>query len=547
VNGTDGRGGGIHGVFSRGSFACLCVLPLCVVLLRTLPFLAVTRFAPRDAAVEYIPLGYNPKDLLSYIAFQRQLAEDGRWIWANPFTTEPQSGRFVLGLHALLGAVSRSTGLDSFVVLELSRLPLTIAFFAAVWSFTALVLGEERHRIWACWLIGLSGGFDWLARLATGLFPETLASSLAQDLWHLQGWSTFAAMYNPLWIAGLTLTLLSIRIVLRPSTPRGSDAVALAVTFFVLYWVHPYSAVVVLTVFATRALLGGTFGRAPDRRRFLTVVLSLAAPLVVIGAIALWQARDPVFRSSSGGFFGSQYVSALWYPVTLGVLGPFAWLGLRRRLETGDAWGHELAGWLVAVVFLHNSPILNGYHFLFHLHLPVAILAAPIAAEAYRAARDGPRWRGVATGCLLGALFLATPAVTIESILDTREGNRVPVSYAEMIRFLDDQPPGNVLASSFLGNLIPAYTHHRVYVGQWFLTPDHDLRAARYDALVARPGNPERLRRLIDAEEIGYVVAPTREAERLGGVLAPRFREAFRTDRLVLFVLDDRDGEERSR
>jgi hypothetical protein len=36
---------------------------------------------------------------------------------------------------------------------------------------------------------------------------EGLGIVTAQDLWRLYGWSTFEALYNPLWAAGLALTL----------------------------------------------------------------------------------------------------------------------------------------------------------------------------------------------------------------------------------------------------------------------------------------------------------------------------------------------------
>ncbi|MGH7857889.1 MAG: hypothetical protein ACREQY_11215, partial [Candidatus Binatia bacterium] len=243
----------------RGREATLWLLPLVVVALRAIPYL-VARSAAAGPEAEMIPLGYNPKDLLSYVAFQRQLAEDGRWLWVNAFTTEPQSGRFFLLFHALLGATSAATGLGSFTVLELSRIPLTFAFFAVLWRFVARIYDDERTRIVACWLVGLSGGIDFVAKAALPLLPEGPAALVEQDLWHLQGWSTFAALHNPLWIAGLTLSLLTLAPILDPVEPPRSAALRTGLCFFILYWAHPYSAIVVLAVLFGRPLLGRLFG-----------------------------------------------------------------------------------------------------------------------------------------------------------------------------------------------------------------------------------------------------------------------------------------------
>ena len=70
------------------------------------------------------PIGYNPKDLVTYVAFIREAAANGQLFQVNPFTTLPQDGRYLLLLQDVLGLVCRLTGANPFTVLELSRVPL---------------------------------------------------------------------------------------------------------------------------------------------------------------------------------------------------------------------------------------------------------------------------------------------------------------------------------------------------------------------------------------------------------------------------------------
>src|SRR5262245_50173538 len=99
--------------------AHMWLLPAAVAILRALPYLYALR-ASAPAGEEFVPVGYVPKDLVQYLAFARQATEAGRWLFDNPFTTDPQSGRFVCPLFSLQGVVSALTGAPLHVVFELS-------------------------------------------------------------------------------------------------------------------------------------------------------------------------------------------------------------------------------------------------------------------------------------------------------------------------------------------------------------------------------------------------------------------------------------------
>ena len=79
-----------------------------------------------------------------------------------------------------------------------------------LWRFLTPILPNERHRGWACWLVALSGGFEFIALglgallRDRGLLSPAVVDTMQQDLSHLQGWNSFQSFHNPLWIVGLT-------------------------------------------------------------------------------------------------------------------------------------------------------------------------------------------------------------------------------------------------------------------------------------------------------------------------------------------------------
>lgn len=490
--------------------------------LRALPFLW-TRVVEDPPGLVAPPIGYIPKDWLAYVSLIRQLPEAGQWALANPFTTEPQSGRFILFFHQLLNAVHRLTEVDPFWLLELSRVPLILAFFAVLWRFLGDVLPGGRERSWALWLIAFSGGVDFLVLRLAGWAPTWLENTLRQELWSLYGWSTFAGLYNPLWVAGLTLLLVVLRPVLRPGGPTGrAELLTAGLGLFALCFVHPYSAIAAVSIVIVTALLRAWLDGGIPRAELGRTALAVVPALLLAGAVSAWQLQDPVFRGSSGGTLGSQASAVFWYPLTLGAVGLFALRGWRRWLEQRHAWRFALGGWTVAVALLHSSPVLNGYHFVMFLHLPVCVVAATAVAE-WQERLAGARRRVVRLVAVGAVLFASAAGVTVASVEDL-SASLIPAEWERILRALSALPPGRVLSPPDLGNYVPAWGSHRVYVGHWFMTPDYGGRAELATQLLRAQGDRAAtgLRDLVDRQRIDYLVVPMGSASRVAQLFPGR-------------------------
>lgn len=516
--------------------ATFWLLPAGIALLRALPYLRSLTLQPA-AGETVLRVGYLPQDFLSYVAFIRQVSERGQFLLHDPFTTQLHSPRFVLIFHWLLGIVAGWTGVDPTTVLELSRVPLTFLFFAILWWFLTPILETQKQRFWACMLVGFSGGIEGLLKPLTFLLPPFLSTRFTEATWHMYGWNTFQSLYNPLWIAGLTLTLVVLRPLLQAGGPRGwRDVLLVGLAFPLLYFVHPYSALVLLAVAGAVPLAKWVFHQAAAMTEQVRVVATLAPGVALVAAVAHWQSLDPVYKASAGNVLGTLGLAVFWYPVTLGAVGIVALRGAATWIRQAHPYRLSLLAWVAAVVFLHTSPVVNGYHFLFHLHLPLCICAAPVVSGLAQRVREPASQRLAACGWML-ALFLNAPLVTAESIGDIARRNLRPDSYRAVIDELAALPAGNVLTPPELGNVLPAYTSHRVWVGHWFLTPGFHDKSASYETLTTEEQATQQLIELIDNEALRYLVVPAERSVSLTRRLAERVDSRSTHGQLDILVL----------
>ncbi|HYV26586.1 MAG TPA: hypothetical protein VFA77_03575, partial [Candidatus Eisenbacteria bacterium] len=276
------------------------LIPAALVLLRLLPVFWLQVSQPPENTA-FIGLSYLPKDFLAYVAFIRQVPDDGAFVFANPFTTDPQAPRFILLFHWLVGAFAKVSGVSPITALEWSRVPLAFGFFAALWWFLRPFLPVRQDRLWASVLAGFAGGFEsWIQLLAPKL-PEDFAKPFTDNTWMLYGWNLFASFYNPLWMAALIIALVVLRPMLTPDARGLPVLLRTGVMFVVLYGTHPYTAIAVAAIIAAFPVVTLAAGTRPDWRRHGTDALVIGGALIVILALNRWQMQDPVYRASAGG------------------------------------------------------------------------------------------------------------------------------------------------------------------------------------------------------------------------------------------------------
>ena len=209
--------------------------------------------------------------------------------------------------------------------------------------------------------------------------------------------------------------------------------------------------------------------------------------------------------------------------------------GWRAWLAEANPSALPMAAWTLAVVVLHTSTVLNGYHFVFHLYTPVSLAAAPSLMRVWDGARTR-RW-GLAGVVALAVVLVQAPLLLTRKCLAEVETHRIHPTSARVLDLLAGLPPGNVLAPADLGNFVPAYGPHRVYVGHWFLTPQYAQRAN--EALAAATGRmgAAELVALVDGQRLRYLVVATQAAPALMSTLGARVERTVELGELTVLVL----------
>jgi hypothetical protein len=312
----------------------------------------------------------------------------------------------------------------------------------------------------------------------------------------------------------------------------------MGLAFLAAYLIHPYTAIILVAILGMQPVLELLLGAELRLEQHRASALALAVPLLAIAVLIHWQNQDPVYRASAASIFGPQNLSVFWYPVTLGLVGIAAVRGVVVWFGQGRPYRFAMVSWVVAVVLLHSSPILNGYKFVFWLHLPVCILAAPVVsdtAERLRSSNVRGRAIGVVALVVLGGQALILPIYSTRSVLTQ---HAIPVEYALVTRVLSTKPAGNVMAPPDLGNILPAFTPHHVWVGHWFLTPNYAEKANLYVSFCQNAGQIEAFEKVLEQQKIRYLVIPASRANPIDARLGARIKERQAIGRLWLLTLD---------
>ena len=115
--------------------------------------------------------------------------------------------------------------------------------------------------------------------------------------------------------------------------------------------------------------------------------------------------------------------------------------------------------------------------------------------------------KGVGALLIATLLFLNSGLVIVKDFPSTASDNSIflPASQISAMRFLKEQPSGNVLSSVASGNRIAWLAVKNVYLGHWFLTIDRDRKLAEVQAFFGPQLSVEQKRAFLTAHQIRYV------------------------------------------
>lgn len=471
---------------SRREWRTVALYGLLLALITTLPYALAGARAEGGWAFSGFLIGAD--DGFSYLAKMR-LGARGMWDFYLFYTPEAGTAYPLLFLPYIVpGRLVGSfiSPADSALpgvlalVFHIMRVAFSLLLVAVLYRFFAAFVRSPRVRglalVWATlggglgWLLSLLGQSEWLGSLPPELFiPEGFTFLILYSLPHL-------ALARAALLAGLLL-------VGSPAeSGRGRRILLAGLCWGVVGLAVPFYLTVIYAILAAWSAAAWLL-----RRQFPWTLLwqaggaaLLTLPLFIYYALVF--SRDPLFAQwSAQNALPSphplQYLLAYSLILLAAAFG-LRWALRRARLHAGTAL---LLGWPLLVPLLVYLPINVQRRLSEAVIVPLALLAA-VGGRAL-ARRIGRRWpRLLLTAASLSCAFLLMggffAALTPERPLFR------PAEERAALAWLNASLPADavVLASFDTGNILPAYTDLRPFVGHGPETLYSDVKKARAEA-----------------------------------------------------------------
>ncbi|MGH9868941.1 MAG: hypothetical protein ACREAA_12345 [Candidatus Polarisedimenticolia bacterium] len=461
----------------------------------------------------FLGFRYMAGDHYQYAAFIREARDTGSMLMDNPFTTRPQTPVFLFPFFWVVGMAARLIGGSIPLAWDLFRAAGAFAYVLVFWRFAALFFARRPERLAATAVFAFGGGFDWIVTVLRGTVLPA-ARPLEHPITFFWNWSTFGTALMPNWSWPALVLMAGSAAWLRG--PRGGSWLMAGI--LPLVWLmHAYTGMVAYLVVGLFPIVPAVVALArlerPAMDRSLAH-LKMALPgllsFVMVAAYLEWARQDDVFRQLSGnGFLWTVRFSLAWYPLSYGLLLPFALYGIvvvsRERSRAGDF----LLAWLAAAVLLSVNPWYAGVKFQYLVFPPLCVLAVRGFFDL-RSSKAGFRRLTrnpvvVVAGLML--LFLNGP---VSLWRDLPRPGVEPIAFAPQadvnaMTWLASRPQGGVFCHHRTGNYIPWLAGKNVFSGHWFMTPDYKDTVSLTEAFY-KPQTPlEEKRRILRSSGSHYV------------------------------------------
>ncbi|MCC6189615.1 MAG: hypothetical protein IT318_11315 [Anaerolineales bacterium] len=438
------------------------------------------------------------EDANAYIAQMGQGAR-GEWLYVPAYSSEAYAGALVYALLHLLGRLAGTAHTTQVVVYHAARVLFSSIMLAVSYAFLARLLPTISLRRLGLLLVALGGGLGWLLAL---MRPGPWLGSLPVDFILPEAFSyliLFAYVHLALARALFLVALLAYL------AGRGVWA---GLALLAAGLVQPLVVIVAWSVIGLHVVLAWILrqnqagrGWQQDWRAALWAA-ALPAPFV---AYTVYLFRfDPLL---SQWMAQNQLPSPhpVHYLLAYGALLAPAALGWRALWRQAPRLAVFVGGWLALAPILVYVPIPTQRRLAEGLQLPLVALAVlglgQLAARWQRPATATVLLAALPTALLLWLGALSAAGSVAEPIFQP------PDKLAAFAWLRQNSRSGQVALSAYLtGNVLPAYTPLRAYIGLGTETLHLAEKAPRVAAFYAA-GTPDAARRqLLEDGRIAYVL-----------------------------------------
>lgn len=401
-------------------------------------------------------------------------------IFQNLYDTQSDKPMQIYAIYTLLGKIFSSFTFSNAAIFHISVIILNFLLAGVVWWFLRIFLIKTYDAKIAFVLVFFGGGLGWL------FFPQLILPDLGQP-----GFIFESATRRPHEAVSYGLFLLTIGALWKGAIEKRRNYLFIAgISSFIAFYFHPYSALslgVIVSSFGLYSIYKEKrwveFFKTPHKtslgQSLITLGVSGAFYLAIFGRQIL---SDP---SSSGLVEQIQYSPNPFYAILgWGILFPFIVVTLltpAQKLEINFLKLWFLSHFLIIYIPLGFQKLLiRG---LWVVAVMLAVIGIGILAKKAKL-RYGALLTAVVIFACISSVFIFTKKVSEPA---TNRWMYLSTGEKEIIDYLNShgQNEEGVMASYRIGNIIPASTEKRVWVGHEFQTPDFKNRIAEVNAFYA--------------------------------------------------------------
>jgi hypothetical protein len=442
---------------------------LALAIVTAVPYLYAYAVQPHSQV--FMGFFYLGDDANTYLAKMRQ-GWEGSWAWQNRYTTEASPAAYLFMFWIVLGHLAAILNLPLIAAFHLARIAGAFALMGAAWLFISHFIEDRSARRFAFFFVAVGLGMGYVIQaLGHPVLFGNVTDTLDWRMPELTAFYSVLALPHFAWSGvfagvGVALTLMAIQ--------RGSFVLAVlaGAAWLGQASIHPQMPI----------LMGGA--------TFVALMLRPASPRGWAAAAVAFAIPAPYILYSYLAFVGNPEVQrwtfhsknalppesfSLFFAIAPQLL--LAVIGLPGAIRRRTREDLFLVAWLVllaVILYLPNPAGDLRRRFLDALYLPLGVLGARGMYEVII-----PRLRSLRARRLVPFSYVAFASIgsafLVLAPLAVASHAQYSVSRAEYdgLVWLGNQKAGIVLSMPGVGLYVPAYSADTVYVGHYDETFDY--------------------------------------------------------------------------
>lgn len=497
------------GIVSRAELRFVTLLFLLLSLVTSAPYLLGWHLSfPNQVFTGVLEHSFDANNYLAYVA----QARSGDWLFYNPMTAEPHRAVFFNFEWLMMGKIARWFQVTLPAATNLVRLLFVALLTYAVYWYSSFFLYSMLVRRIGLVMIMLGGGFGWIA--AVHLLHIPLNSSYFIDLSNANLFPFYWILKLPHFLVSATFGVLGLCFFLRAEQHRSSRHYCAAGLFFALAGTcRPYDMLYLML--ATSLYLVCDSSR---KHSFKFIFLRLLPNFICLPVLAYYYwifTIHPVFRwwSLPGGPGPAPWLLMTGFGITSLLLLISIPKFLRRGPDDRSLFLYSAVFTAITLSYLHIF-LHFAFQFATNILIPLVLLVLLHWEDSICQLHRSRRGRVLVAVALLFNSLTAI-ALTGNSWLLVKRGDfRIDANLLQAYAWLDSHsdPHEIILADYQNSNLLPQYTHNRVFCGYYNAVHFSDKSKALDLFFSANPKESARLE-LLTSNNIHFILTSGAEAQ----------------------------------